>query len=290
MTAAQNPVGATHLAPSAEMAPPRTFPDDAHVTMWNREEQRKIAGNAAPLGKNVERYLKRHPECETYVNQDHGRVTRRCDRSDRKKQRVNPAELGAGVHVSIWNRKDSRKVAGNAAPLNKNLTAYLAKHPHCEVYNGQDDVSTIKEEKVINPVELDAVPESDSNVAAPTDGGPKEVTPTEAAPKESSPKPAPPAEAEGGLDAWKKLYSSGDALDPLFKTEFELADEWVQGDRSGEDRISPMVVESNVGNDLSTMVLDIQDVVPLDQEMDSAADDCDPFAFFNSSDLPPLEF
>lgn len=281
VTASQTPLGTTPLAPSADTAPPRTFADDAHVTMWNREEQRKIAGNAAPLGRNVDRYLQRHPECEIYVSQDHGRVTRRCDRSDRKKQRVNPAELGAGVHVSIWNRKESRKVAGNAAPLNKNLHAYLAKHPHCEVYNGQDDVSTINEENEINQVEQDAEPESDSNP------GPASKL---AAPTGSAVKPVPPAEAEGGLDAWKKLSPSDDTLDPLFKTDFDLADEWVQGSRSGEDRVSPMVVETSVGNDLSTMILDIQDVVPLDEEVDVGADGGDPFEFFTANELPPLEF
>lgn len=100
-----------------------------HVTIWNRDEGRKIAGNAAPLRRNLARYLKRHPECEEYTGQDK-LVSRSTD--------ANGVLRTLTEHVPIWHRLEGRKVTGNAAPLRKNLEIYLKKHPECEEYAGQD--------------------------------------------------------------------------------------------------------------------------------------------------------
>jgi len=77
--------------------------------------------------KNLQEYLKRHPDCELYHGQD---------------SHVSPEEkkaiIAAQNRIAIWNTVTKRRVSGNAAPSEKKLGEYLRKHPECEVYNGQD--------------------------------------------------------------------------------------------------------------------------------------------------------
>merc|ERR1711907_577053 len=99
----------------------------SRVTMWNTQELRKVSGNAAPMEKNVQEYIRQHPEMEVYVAQDqmvtHDQLATKASRAARR--------------VPIWNRKENRVCSGNAAPLEKNLFEYLRKHPDCEVYTNQ---------------------------------------------------------------------------------------------------------------------------------------------------------
>ena len=109
--------------------------------MWNKAENRKISGNAAPMEKNLHEYLRKHPECEVYTCQDKeyrpmdslligGMIAGMGTTTD--------DAGGSEKRITIWNKRESRKISGNAAPLEKNLWTYLRDHPEYEVYNGQD--------------------------------------------------------------------------------------------------------------------------------------------------------
>ncbi|KAA8499287.1 hypothetical protein FVE85_6872 [Porphyridium purpureum] len=107
-----------------------------HVTIWNRIECRKIAGNAAPLRRNLGKYLSRHPECEEYAGQD--KLLGAHLQPGAVDEKTGQLIVTMNEHVPIWHTVELRKVTGNAAPLRKNLHIYLKKHPQCEEYCGQD--------------------------------------------------------------------------------------------------------------------------------------------------------
>merc|ERR1712199_19259 len=82
----------------------------SRVTMWNTQELRKVSGNAAPMEKNVQEYIRQHPEMEVYVAQDqmvtHDQLATKASRAARR--------------VPIWNRKVSRILS---EPTERNLLA-----------------------------------------------------------------------------------------------------------------------------------------------------------------------
>jgi len=43
---------------------------EKRVTIWNWKEKRKLSGNSAPFKRNLQKYLKKHPDWQEYIGQD----------------------------------------------------------------------------------------------------------------------------------------------------------------------------------------------------------------------------
>lgn len=106
---------------------------------------------------NLAKYLAKHPECEVFCGQDaHDEAS--STRSAIKM--TGPARPTASVppqkRVTLWHRFEKRKVVGNAAPLERNVAKYLAKHPEYEVYdaNGHEREKDVQRavEKVLSAI------------------------------------------------------------------------------------------------------------------------------------------
>jgi len=135
---------------SQQLPPQPTEVAPKRITMWNKRENRKISGNAAPMEKNIDEYLRKHPECEVYNGQ-----------RSQLDPAIRAAQLAAEPRITIWNKTERRKVSGNAAPLEKNIEEYLRKHPDCSIYEGQD-------KRPSNPMPSLAMPGHHHPYAIPT--------------------------------------------------------------------------------------------------------------------------
>jgi hypothetical protein len=98
------------------------------------------AGNSAPMEHNLAKYLAKHPECEVYCGQDvhGGKGTGGNGARGHSVEVVAAKPRAAGPiqkRVTLWHKVQKRKVVGNAAPLEKNVHTYLAKHPEYEIYD-----------------------------------------------------------------------------------------------------------------------------------------------------------
>jgi hypothetical protein len=165
-------------------APFLTTSPEKRVTLWNSAERRKISGNAAPMSKNLAIYLEKHPMCEIYNGQDkvyvppppakpvpppqeepvqfyHAFSASTFSGAPRNNSQVQfelvldlPREYAKEIpgerRVTMWQKTERRKISGNAAPMEKNIIAYLSTHPECEIYNGQD-----KEEVIVQLVAVE---------------------------------------------------------------------------------------------------------------------------------------
>ena len=56
--------GGRYAAPSPKHQQPPGSQGARRITVWNKKENRKISGNAAPMESNLSEYLRKHPECE----------------------------------------------------------------------------------------------------------------------------------------------------------------------------------------------------------------------------------
>ena len=48
------------------------------ITIWNNKKKSKTFGMNAPMRKNLEEYLRTHPQCEVYTDQDKDMVETLC--------------------------------------------------------------------------------------------------------------------------------------------------------------------------------------------------------------------
>lgn len=115
-------------------------PDDgqdpyARVPQINTLTNEVRYGRAAPIRRNLKKYHKRHPHMRTYVPDP---------------DQLPPVEEGfkngeGEQTVAVWKTRLGMKITGNSAPYRKNIKRYLATHPDCELYVGQDLDNTLPE-------------------------------------------------------------------------------------------------------------------------------------------------
>jgi hypothetical protein len=87
--------GSIRPGTKAGAAPRVAGADPERVTVWNRTEQRKIAGKAAPMAKNLQKFLAKHPDYEVYSGQDEGMT-----KVSRKRPR--DVSVARGMAIQLW--------------------------------------------------------------------------------------------------------------------------------------------------------------------------------------------
>lgn len=247
------------------MAPPQVIDEDKRVTVWNRRLKRKIAGNAAPMGRNLADYLKRNPDCELYNGQD-------AHVSPEEKKAI----IAAQKRIAIWNKTTRRRISGrersvplapplaaadsaaapgNAAPKEAKLAEYLRKHPECEVYTGQDRGMPLCPPST-KPVSV-GLPRAPMTMGAP--GGAPLLPPHSsgmvlAAGTVPAAVPAPRPEIEG--DSWGGMLPGGSEAIPIMgrgegegmtPTEFSIADMYGSEDMAIAGSLGKMSAHSLEG-------------------------------------------
>ena len=108
-----------------------------HITVWHKTEKRKVAGSAAPLLRNVHKYLQQNDQYELYTDQDKVNGRRPVARRTQFQNVRDIYAIGPGERIPVWHILEKRQISGNAAPLKKNIEKYLQKNPHLEIFTNQ---------------------------------------------------------------------------------------------------------------------------------------------------------
>lgn len=108
------------------------------ITLWNTSTKRKLVGNSAPKRRNLSQYLATHPHIEVYTDQ--AEQLRSRDLASRMNADLSPRSMAVEgqKRVSLWHKKELRRLNMRAGPMRKNLDRYLQTNPEWEVYDDQD--------------------------------------------------------------------------------------------------------------------------------------------------------
>merc|ERR1711871_346084 len=71
------------------------------VTIWNWREQRKLSGNSAPFKKNLQEYLRKHPDWEEYVGQDKDENGKKNVMPKKRRKEITPAKPELPIKVEL---------------------------------------------------------------------------------------------------------------------------------------------------------------------------------------------
>nr|XP_006822409.1 PREDICTED: chromodomain-helicase-DNA-binding protein 7-like [Saccoglossus kowalevskii] len=122
---------------------PSRLNDDDHVPVINKSEGLRLSGLAAPLKKDLNRWLEDHPAYSVDYPTQPISVSHGVDGDDKKlkkkrKRQINPSKLDINKitgdeKVAVINRHNGRKIPGNKAPSLSVLSDWLERNPEYDV-------------------------------------------------------------------------------------------------------------------------------------------------------------
>lgn len=111
---------------------------DESVVEKENLDNAPVVGPSAPIGSSHKESAGRRRSSKIVAiledESDDSESSRRSKKSRREDD-----------HITIWRKSDGVKVSGNSAPYARNIAAYLATHPDCEIYAGQTSDNKLPE-------------------------------------------------------------------------------------------------------------------------------------------------